>query len=217
MVEFDSVKIKDQLGRPVDKGFTIIRKQETIYIELNPTIASLRDIRNTWVVGSATNGIVGAWTGTIGGKQLVIGKDNRDITIVRVVNPNNTFREHFRDTTFKDSPTTSNWDTTNFRIAMHTSNNHSTAYNTVTTFKSIFLNLQTISSVTLNCTETKWNPNDKIGYFLSADGGSNWEEVTKGVEHAFVVQGQDLRLKIIFFGNGGIDTYLEDLQVGYGV
>ncbi len=212
----DSAAIRDQLGNDPDTTFYLNADYfETVGIEENSTIIKTNTIGHSFVLGHLTNGVLGTANG-VDGSQLVLGDAGRSGEIViRVVNPNNTFREHFRDIIFKDSPTTANWDTTNFKLAMSTSSNHSIPYNSIATFKSIFLNLATISSAILTCTETKWNPNDIIKYFLSANGGSNWEEITKGIEHFFTNTGQDLRIKIIFFGNGGNDTFIEDLQVQY--
>ncbi len=216
----DTAAIRDQLGNDPDETFFLDADyDESVGVEGGPAIVQGNTYGNSWIVGSSTNGIVGVNTGTEGGGQQVVGASGRVLTTVRIVNPNNVFHEHFRDTDFKDTdePNTADWNTTLFRIAMHTSDDHNQAYNTISTFKSIFLNVQTIIRATLNATETRWNPNDKIAYFLSSDGGSNWEEVTVGIEHVFINQGQDLRIKVVFFGNGGASTYIEDPQVSYVV
>ncbi|MFA7663135.1 MAG: fibronectin type III domain-containing protein, partial [Patescibacteria group bacterium] len=49
---------------------------------------------------------------------------------------------------------------------------------------------------TLTATETV-PAGTSITYYLSADGGTNWEEVTSGAEHVFVETGSDLRWKAI--------------------
>ncbi len=207
-------------ARDTTRDLIIKRNKEIIYVEENTTIAKTEALGNGWIVGSATNGIVGINTGTQGGGQQVVGGlAGLAAVIARVVNPNNTFREHFRDETFKDidAHNTADWNTTTFRLAMSNGKSHSRAYHTIATFSTIFLNLETVISVTINADETRWGSNDLIKYFLSADGGSNWEEVQRGIEYFFNNQGQDLRVKIQFLGQGGKDTYIENLQVSYTV
>ena len=38
-----------------------------------PHVVYTRDIDNSWTAGSSTNAIVGTWTSTAGGGQLVVG------------------------------------------------------------------------------------------------------------------------------------------------
>ncbi len=214
----DTAAIRDQLGNDPDVTFFLNTDySESIGIEENSTTISGESLGNSWIVGSPTNGIVGTNLSTEGGGQQVVGSSGRALAIIRVVNPNNIFREHFRDTDFKDSPTTADWDTTNFRIAMTTATSKKRAYTpTVATFKSIFLNQETITKVTIDTDETKWG-NDVIKYYFSSDGGreGSWEEVTMGIEHTFKVQGADLRLRIVFSGNGANQTYLENIRISY--
>ena len=208
--------IKDQLGTNPETTFLLNADYfETLGIEEGPTKVSKKTLGHSWIVGSTTNGLVGTNTSTEDGQQQVVGGHNRVETLHRIVNPNNTFHEHFRDTEYQDTPTTANWDLVAGRLSMHTSNNHGTVYNTLATTKEIFLNVQTVLKATVTAVETKWNPNDKIGYFLSANGGGDWEECTRNVEHTFIATGQDLRAKIVFMGSGGNETYIEDLKISY--
>lgn len=203
---------------PADATVPILKKtDEILRLEEGPTRISSDTLGHSWIVGSTTNGLVGVNTGTVDGQQQTVGGGGRVITVLRVVNPNDTFRERFGNILFKDTsePNTSNWDIVTQRLTMHTSDNHGVPYNTIATTTTLFTNLITIVKATVHATETRWNPNDLIKYFLSADGGNNWEEVTIDVEHNFSTTGQDLRLKVIFFGNGGNDTYIENLQVNY--
>ena len=216
----DSAAIRDQLGNDPDTVFFLNADyDENIGIDELSTVISGKTLGNSWIVGSSTNGLVGTNTATEGGGQQVVGGSARVETIKRIVNPNNTFREHFSDTIFKDtnSPNTANWDTTNLRLAMSDSGNHSTTYNTIATMLTTFLNEETVLTATIFANETRWNPNDLIKYFISADGGNNWQEFTIGVKQSFNFIGQDLRVKIVFFGNGAGDTYIEDLQVEYTI
>lgn len=206
---------------PADSTVPLLKKtDETQRLREVASIISTQTIGNSWIVGTSTNAIVGINTGTQGGGQQVVGGDGRGASIItNVVSPNNVFRERFKLTQFKDTSGafTADWDTTLFRLAMSTSDDHSRPYVTTAPFKTIFLNDQTVISAIVNATETRRNPNDKITYFLSADGGENWQEVTRNVEHTFKYQGTDLRARVQFFGNGGKDTYVKDFQVSYVV
>ncbi len=201
---------------PTDKTVPILKKSdEDIRLEEDSTLIFTETIGNSWIVGSATNGIVGANTGTQGGGQQVVGGDGRGgLILSKVVNQNNLFRENFRVTNFQGSGN-ANWDTTNHRLASSTSDNHSTIHNSYQEFNTMFLNGQTITKATINAIETRWNPNDKIAYFLSADGGNNWEEATLGVEHIFTHTGDNLKAKIVFMTTGGVDTYIERFRTSY--
>lgn len=210
----DNIATKDST-----RNFIIRRNKETEYLEENSTIAYTRTIGHSFILGHSVNGKLGNGYLGVDGQQIILGGTSLGtLTLSRVVNPNNTFREHFRNTRFKDnSACTANWDTTNFRLAMHTSNNHSTVYNTVATFSEIFYNQQTVSSAVVYATETRYAPTDVIAYWLSADGGLNWQEFSVGVESIFTYSGQDLRAKIIFFGQGGSSTWIEDLKITYTI
>lgn len=189
-----------------------------LYFEELPTIVTKDTIGHSWIVGSSTNGLVGTNTGTQDGQQQVVGGAGRTQTAVRVLNAGNKFREHFRVTTFRDdgAPNTAYWDTTYYRLRMSSSTDHSRPYNTIATFSSIFLNSETISRATIFARETKFG-NDEIHYFLSADGGGTYQEFNLNTEGTFNVTGTDLRLKVIFIGNGANETYLTDLRVEYVV
>lgn len=218
MPEFDSVKVKDQLGKPEDKGFTVKRFTEDMIPEPGPMSLEKESLGHVWIVGSLKNGIVGTWTGTEDGQQLVVGPDGdggRDTTLHRITNPFNTFREHFRSERFKESAT-ADWDTTNYRLAMSSSSNQAVPYNTQATFKEIFYNQQTPIAATISIKETKFG-NDIIKYYLSPDAGSTWEELENNVRKVLTNTGQDLRLKVVFIGNGANATYIEDVNVNYEV
>lgn len=216
MVEFDAIKIKDQLGRPENKNIIVKRFSQDVVVEANTVTMKKNYDGHSFILGHTTNGVLGTANG-IDGSQIVLGEANRSIVLHRVFNPTDVYREHFRDTNFQDTdePNTADWDTTNFRLAMSTSANHATVYNTIAQSESIRYNDGTTITATLSCTETKWNPADLIKYYLTANGGATWEVVTKNTQHTFTVTGTDLKYRVIFFGNGGKDTYIEDLQVSY--
>jgi len=209
----DNLNPADSVIPDMEKSDEVLRTVEKSTLIYEETIG------HSWIVGSATNSIVGTWTGTQDGEQLVVGGAGRVLTLSKITNPNNVFRETFKATTFKDSnlPNTASWDTTNYKLAMHSSGNHSTAYNTIANFGSIFLNSQTVYSVRITATETRYSPSDLIKYFVSADGGNNWQEITINVSTSLTITGNDLRLRVVFFGQGAKDTYIEDLNVEYGI
>ncbi|KKM91341.1 hypothetical protein LCGC14_1229520 [marine sediment metagenome] len=214
----DTAAIRDQLGNDPDITFFLNADYfESIGIEENSTRVMTNTLGEAWIVGSSTNGLVGANTATQSGSQQVVGGSGRSgEVVIRVVNPNNIFREHFRDIVFKDTdaPNKADWNTTLFRLVMTTKTSKKKAYSTITTSKTIFTDGKTVSKATFNCNETKWG-NDVINYHLSTDGGSNWEEVTLGIEHIFTVTGTDLRFRVMFIGNGANETYLEDINIRY--
>jgi len=213
----DTAAIRDQLG--IDPDIIQIPNfnyNQTIQMVELSAVISGSGIGHSTICGSSTNGIVGVNTNTEDGLQQVVGGAGRGQAVQRVVNPNNTFREFFRDTDFKDTDevATADWNITLFRIAMTTSTDKQIAYNTVVTSKSIFFNAQTVFKVTVTAKETKFG-NDLIKYYVRADNDSDWEEVTKGIEYTFKKPGVDLRFKVILIGNGANDTYLEELNISY--
>ncbi len=124
------------------------------------------------------------------------------------------FRFDLSSTDAEDGISTADWDTTNERIVMDSSSNKNRAYNTLARSKQAFIGGHNIDKATFTSTETKFG-NDIILYYLSADGGSNWEEVTNAVEHTFVNQGNDLRGSVAFNGNGANATYVENPTIAF--
>jgi len=213
----DTAAIRDQLGIDPDTyQYLNAYYNETLGIEELANVVKTHTLGHAWIVGSTTNGLVGANTATEGGEQQTVGGGGRVKTIQRIVNPNKVFNEHFRDIDFmdEDSTNTAHWDIVLFRLAMANSSDHFRAYNTIATTSAIFYNSETVTKARLDCVETKF-AGDTIIYYLSADGGVSWEEVELGESHSFTNTGTDLRVRIMFAGIGGIDTYIEDLKVSY--
>lgn len=209
----DTASIRDQLGNDPDT-FPVLNSDydETVGLEEGPTKISSNTIGHSWIVGSPTNGIVGTNTGTEDGQQQVVGGAGRVESISRIVNPNRTFHEHFRDETFKGSPFTATWDTTNFRLAMNTETDHTQQYVTTATFLAISKNNGTVSRALLSCTETMWG-NDVARYFIRTSTTNGWEEVVNGNRFTFTNTGSEVQVMIVFAGNGGSSTYIEDLDI----
>jgi hypothetical protein len=72
-----------------------------------------------------------------------------------------------------------------------------------------FIKKATLNAVTFNPIGTV------ITYFMTVDG-INWEEVTPGVEHEFVNEGNDLRWRAIIDGPSDRSVHLYELTIDYG-
>ncbi|MBN1329867.1 MAG: hypothetical protein JXA54_10370 [Candidatus Heimdallarchaeota archaeon] len=79
----------------------------------------------------------------------------------------------------------------------------------------------TISTSTAKITKATLNAvqfiqsDTTIVYFLSADGGTTWEEVTQGAVHEFTTAGNDLRWKAEVTGPEHLSAYLYELTIDY--
>jgi len=210
---------KDNIGASdTTRNILFLRNKETVFLEENSTIIKTNTIGHSFVLGHSVNGVLGSPALGVDGIQVALGDQNRTLTLVRVVNPDNKFREHFRDVTFKDTDetNTADWNITLFRLAMTTATDQGTIYNTIATSKTVFTNDdEIVITATVSADETKAFANDQILYFLSADGGVTYEAVTIGIEHQFINTGTDLRFKIMFIGNGANLTFIENLKVNY--
>lgn len=204
----DAAAIRDQLGRNPPVFPTLVSGfDETLALEEGPTKTETNSIGTSFILGHPVNGVLGTST---------LGEAGRVLVLVRIVNPNRIFHEHFRTTLYKGVPFTADWNTTLFRLAMTTETSKAQLYNKVATFTSIAFNDGTVVRATVVCTETKF-ANDLIRYFMRTDPSNDWEEVTKGVEHNFTNAGVNLQLRVIMIGNGANETFLEDLDVAYEI
>lgn len=72
-----------------------------------------------------------------------------------------------------------------------------------TTFqtKSLVLNNGNIVSATLSLADAALTDTTAFEFYLSNDGGTTWEAVSRNTEHTFSSSGNDLRLLIV--GNPG--------------
>lgn len=208
-IEKSIVAIKDQLGKPPEHLTVGVWEYfEDISIDELSTVVKLNSLGSSFILGHPTNGVLGT---------SALGESGRVLTTYTITNPNLVFRERFHDDYFKDSTATntSDWNTTIKRLRMSSSSNHASIYNTITTSSSIAYNDGIITSATFNANENKWNAGDQIIYFLSADGGTTWEEIQNNTVHTFTVTGTDLRFKIVFIGNGGTETYIDYVRIEY--
>ena len=74
---------------------------------------------------------------------------------------------------------------------------------------------QTISKATLTATQTL--NGQTVDYQMSANGGSNWESVTTGVEHTFTNTGSDLRWKATLDGTTSASPVIQDINISYKI
>lgn len=159
---------RDELGsETVEQQPTFVFSETTAVHERTLQVKS-RNIDNSWIAGSSTNAIVGAWTGTAGGGQLVVGPTNNTETVLAVVNPNKVFVEEFFHDTFIDSSnTTATVDTsTNFRVDF-------TSGQKVTS--NIIFKQGTTQILTANLSATFTG---SLLFEVSNDGGATWDEIT---------------------------------------
>ena len=213
----DVAAIRDQLGNdPTIFPVLVSEYFEQLGLEGGPCIFNEVNIAHGFILGHPTNGVLGVANG-VDGEQLELGGSSRTTVVNSIINPGKIFHEHFRDTDFADTTqtNTANWDTTNFRLAQSTSVAHLPA---VTTYHlgPIAKNDGTegVTAVQVSATETKWG-SDEIEYWVRTTSTGTWEEITFNTKTTLQVAGDELYLRIIFKGQGGADTYIEDLRVDY--
>lgn len=188
MVDFDNIKIKDQLGRPEDMGLLVKRKEETIIIEEGPIKISTSTIGHSFILGHSTNGKLGSPYLGVDGQQIVLGEAGR-VTIVGFIgNPGQVFKDYFYNTYFEDtSVTTADWGDTYGELDM--------TVGEIAQSLSISKNELYITKAILNATFSVGDSSD-VTIQMTSNGGSNWETVTIGTEYSFTNVGLDLKFKI---------------------
>ena len=176
-------------------------KYETLIIEEGSIQVTQEVIGNSWIVGSATNGLVGTNTGTQGGGQQVVGGSGRTATIVSVESPNNLFVERFIFTNFNDTGNTSgDWGSGSLVMGS----------GETATSLSVYKGSVSVVNATLTLDNTT-----NVGVLqLSANGGSNWENVTNATNHSFTYIGSDLRFRL---GASGGTATIVSTKVQYNV
>jgi len=127
---------RDNLGNQDENKNLILLGpyKETIGTELGPTQITISNIGDAFILGHVTNGILGT---------SMLGATNYGSpTVVRVVNPNNIFHEHFRFSDFNDTTvTTASFSTTYFNVSFDLDEIFQT--------KSIFYNVESVQYVTI--------------------------------------------------------------------
>lgn len=201
-------KTKDGVGShpsiipiPKIRGFTL-------RLLMEPSVYYTRSIGNSWIAGSSTNAIVGTWTGTVGGSQLIVGDSSNTETLVQVRPKDNFYYNFLRATSTNTSTASATYglllsastgtvDTTNFRIDMD---------NAEVIEWIIFKDAgQTVRGATVildtDSSRTNMTFGTNVALTMSADGGSNYESVTNNVEHTFTNTGSELRLRLTASAN----------------
>ena len=148
---------------------------EEVNIDINQTYkAYTREIDNSWIVGTSTNAIVGTWTGTSGGGQLVVGPTNNTKVTTSVTSTNNAFLELFDSEYFKDNLSTATWGTS----GEVTFTSGQVALSDVIAFESSAI-ITALPSVTFN--------NGSVLIELSNDNGDSWNTIDNDTELTFPV------------------------------
>ena len=208
----DTGGLKD-VRSDVDQAFRFFN--ETLKVKQHSTIIKARDISGNSLIWGNTSKAWGSpyeWAAVITNAFILgnsaagilgsspLGSQLSDFEIYGVDNPNGIWREALRTNTFEDTTnTTATWDTTNFRWSFTTGQIIQTSlisYNETVTIVNATLNIES-SQIT--------NPSN-LTYYLSADDGTNFEQVTLGTQHVFTNTGKKLKLKIVASGSAQIDV-----------
>lgn len=188
-------KTRDELGSEPSIQPVVKVKSEDIIIPTLSIKTSSKTEGHAWIVGSSTNGIVGANTNTQDGQQQVVGGAGRVTTVIRIINDDDTHFELFNTTTYKDTgSTTAVWSTLGTAEV---------GVNTELQSLTVWKDKGTCVSATMYVTVDSGTTN--ISEFLSARGTTiPFESVTDGTEHEFTSTGNDLRWKITSAGSAVI-------------
>lgn len=181
---------------PIPKIF-----KEELRIHEEPLVIFDRDIDNSWIVGSSTNGIVGAWTGTVGGGQLVVGDTTNTQTLLRV-ETGDTYKNFLRDTPTNMDDTSVDYgllNGTTTTATLTTSSNRIDLDNTEVIEWRLKYNDGTVSKVTVifdtDSGRTNIDFSTDVTIEVTANGGTNWTAVTNKTQAA-LTPGTDVRMRI---------------------
>ena len=166
---------RDEFGSEADERKIVKIKQETGAIEELSTIVKTRDISTDSIYD---NGRLYDTTWNYDDTY-----DN-SLVVQRVVNPNNTFKEYFRDTTFKSASTDATWNVTTHRL---TFGSGSVAQSTV-----IAANSETYTTVLLSMSGTTSSLTPKISF----NGGNTFETISANVSYSTATSGTALAWRL---------------------
>jgi hypothetical protein len=154
------------------------------------------DTVSAFLLGSANYGVLGV--------NKLGDSSGASYSDVRVTQGENTYKEYFLDTIFKDTATTTaTWNTGTNELTFTAGQIGQT--------EPIFLD--TDAGDTINTALVTLTNTGTITIELSPDGGSNWESVTGGVIHSFTNVGSELLVRLTEgAATTATATYLE---VGY--
>lgn len=161
-------EIGDNIGEQDSNQQLILKRNvEKLFIESGPLIIESRDVTGDVLIWSnATHGIwdTDKWD-----------NDTTDLTaysVARVVNPNNIWREHFRNNQFKDNTnTTATWNISTFKIVFTSGQ--------VAQTLDIFKNSVSIKKVKVMSTE---GSGSDLDYYMSINGGDSFFQVNNNEE-----------------------------------
>jgi len=101
------------------------------------------------------------------------------------------------------------------RLYMSNSSDHSEIYNTYA--ETTIFNSNRLNTIEITAIDTKF-ASDEIWCFVNADSDDNhWEQIYSGVSYNLVYPGSSPRLKIVFVGIGGNETYISSLNIRMNV
>mgnify|MGYP001371797286 CR=1 FL=1 len=157
------------------------------YIKINTQTVSGSNI---FILNSSTYGLLG--TNKLGDTDM--GAETLSYlafppNLIYLGTPTNFYSEFFVDTDFKDAGnTTGTWNTTNHQLTMtvgQQAQSNSVDYNTGTNILKVIFDFPTVTGSPV--------------IYLSADGGSNWEDCAADLDgiHTFINPGKDLRWKMV--------------------
>jgi hypothetical protein len=182
---------KNQLGSEPNEQDIVKTLSDSIRIEEGPVVVQTATVSSTaFIIDNTHYGILGT-------NKLTVGTGYNTAGVVEVRNNNNEFIERFNFDLFKDSGTTATWGDGKVTFANTHIAQSLSCYKGTTTVSFATLILDDVTNLTL---------------YLSANGGTNWEQVTNNVQHNFTKTGKDLRFKIIASGSAEIST----LRIRYG-
>jgi hypothetical protein len=186
---------QDNLKRStVDKSFTqnqIIISNSVIELVDLPLVITGQTIGHSWIVGSPTNGRVGTNTSTYDGSQQVVGSAGRVPGLIAISNPNYVWR------TLLTSLETAYWNASGTTTCTVDTANQKLDFTAAEIFQSNRLSIEFLPIMSAILSVSNIVGSSNLTYYLSADNGSNWEEVSLGVRHYFTNVGSELKIKIV--------------------
>ena len=167
------------------------RHTESLLIEEGPTVILFEDID---VIGTFGKGLLldNGFRAIM--DENTLGDITGTETIKHITNPDNKFIERFKFDNLKHPSTTGTWSTANGNVTLTSGQIVQVrAYldgNNNTTLKTVTVNYK--------------GNNNRLLIEISADGGSNWQTVSKGISSAVTNTGSELFVRITdsVVGNG---------------
>ena len=183
---------RDELGSDTKNQEATLVYPEFVGVSEDSTIITVQGPGDAWIVGdTASNSQVG----TSGNN--VVGGTYATPTDTFITNRNNVYSDYFDLTLFEDgvNTTATGWGTGTISFTAAQIAQSTTLANTFTISKAT-LTVDNDSNLTLE---------------MSANGGTNWETVTNGVQKTFSNSGSDLLFRLTAAGVASI----ENIQILY--